>query len=65
MSWLLTAAAVAYAVATRAVLGVSRARVAKWQERAARAEFDLHFAVEKLAEALDREREAERQWRAN
>lgn len=59
MSWLLAAAGLGVAAVLRGVLSVSRARVAKWQDRAARAEYDLHFATEKLAEFIDRTNVAE------
>lgn len=64
MSWLLCAAGWGVAIVLRGALSVQRSRTAKWKDRAAKAEYDMAFLTEKLAEFIDRTNVAEARLRA-
>jgi|WetSurMetagenome_2_1015567.scaffolds.fasta_scaffold299806_1 hypothetical protein len=59
MSWLITAAAVAYAIVIRGGLSVSRGRVAKWKDRFERADYDRNFLTEECMKFISRATKAE------
>jgi hypothetical protein len=55
VSWLVTAAAVAYALAMRALLGINRKRVARLKRELAAMRYDLAYATDKNAQFLRKE----------